>query len=433
MAGNYRFVVAGLLFGAGIINYADRAALGVAAPLISKDLGLSPSSLGVVFSTFFIGYAIFAFVGGQLADRFGPRRVYIWAATGWSVLSALTGAATGFVSLLVVRALFGFAEGPMNSTTNRTITNWFPREETARTIGFTFSGQTVGSAIAAPVVGLLMLASSWRVAFLVTGLAGLLWVLVWRLLVTDLPQQNPHVGQQEIAMVAASRAVSAVPVSDRALPLGRYLLRASTLSLGLGMFAVNYTLYIFLSWLPSYLTGALHLNLKQMSFVAAIPWACGFVGYVGGGIVADALYRRASDRLLARKLTTIVPLALAAAALIAVNAAHGAVVAVALIAAAVMLLTSSVQSCWATIHELVPETRVGAVSGFIHLLSNISGIIGPIVTGFAVQYFGGYTSAFAIASILALAGVVAMSVFVRRPAGAGAQAPLQERVSTARR
>jgi len=80
-----------------------------------------------------------------------------------------------------------------------------------------------------------------------------------------------------------------------------------------------------------------------------------------------------------------------------------------------MMLTSSVQSCWATIHEIVPETRVGGVSGFIHLLSNISGIIGPTATGLAVQYFGGYSSAFAIASALAVAGVVAMSVYVKRP------------------
>ena len=427
--GRYRFVVAVLLFGAGIINYADRAALGIAAPVIRKDLALSPSALGVVFSAFFVGYAIFAFVGGQLADRYGPRRVYTWAATAWSLLSAATGAATGFVSLLAVRTLFGFAEGPMNSTTNRTITNWFPREETARTIGFTFSGQTVGSAIAAPVVGLLTLEYSWRVAFLIIGFAGLIWVLVWRALVTDLPERNAHVGPGERALVAASRAVPVVPPSDRALPLRRYLLRASTLSLGLGMFAVNYTLYIFLSWLPSYLTGALHMDLKQMSFVAAIPWASGFVGYVGGGIVADAVYRHSADRLLARKLTTIVPLALAAAALIAVDAAARPSVAVTLIAVAVMLLTCSVQSCWATIHELVPDTRVGAVSGFIHLLSNISGIIGPVVTGLAVQYLGGYDSAFAIASALAVAGVVAMTAFVRRPAGAAALAsPLAGRV-----
>ncbi len=414
-SGKYRFVVAFLLFIAGIINYMDRAALGVAAPFVQKDLGLSPSALGIIFSTFFFGYAIFAFVGGQLADKYGPRAVYTWSATAWSILCALTGAVTGFASLFIVRALFGFAEGPMNSTTNRTITNWFPREETSRTIGFTFSGQTVGSAIAAPIVGLLAIAYGWRIAFFAIGALGLLWVVAWLYFVTDLPKQNRRVGAGEIELVATSRAATIVTAEDRALPLRAYLGRASTLSLGLGMFAVNYTLYIFLSWLPTYLTTALHMDVKKMAFVAAIPWACGFVGYVGGGIIADFAYRHMRTRLTARKLTTILPLALAAVALIAVNAAPNAMVAVTLIAVAVMMLTSSVQSCWATIHEIVPETRVGGVSGFIHLLSNISGIIGPTATGFAVQYFGGYSSAFAIASALAVAGVLAMAVFVKKP------------------
>jgi ACS family hexuronate transporter-like MFS transporter len=415
MKTNYRFVVAFLLFVGGIINYMDRAALGVAAPFVKKDLGLSPASLGLIFSTFFIGYALFAFVGGQLADKYGPRRVYSWAAGSWSVLCALTGSVTGFTQLLVVRSLFGFAEGPMNSTTNRMITNWFPREETSRTIGFTFSGQTVGSAIAAPVVGLLALAYGWRVAFFAIGALGLIWVVAWRYFVTDLPRESPHVGAAELALVTTSRAVSLVPGEDRSLPLRPYLMRASTLSLGLGMFAVNYTLYIFLSWLPSYLTTALHMDVKRMAFVAAIPWACGFVGYAGGGVIADFAYRHMHNKLTARKLTTILPLGMAAAALLLVNFAPNAASAVALIAAAVMLLTCSVQSCWATIHEIVPETRVGAVSGFIHLLSNISGIIGPTATGFAVEYFGGYSSAFVIAAALAIAGVVAMALFVKRP------------------
>jgi sugar phosphate permease len=310
----------------------------------------------------------------------------------------------------------------MNSTTNRTITTWFPREETARTIGFTFSGQTVGSAVAAPIVGLLALHYGWRISFFVIGLLGILWVLVWRHYVTDLPTQNRRVTPEEIALVAASRSVSAVPAADLAAPLATYLRRASTLSLGLGMFAVNYTLYILLSWLPSYLTNQLHMDAATMSYVAAIPWACGFVGYVGGGIIADYAYRRMSDRLLARKLTTILPLALAAIALIAVNAAPNAAAAVALIAIAVLLLTCSVQSCWATIHELVPETRLGGVSGFVHLLSNISGIVGPTATGFAVQYFGGFASAFVIASAFAAAGVIAMAICVKRPAETAAQA-----------
>lgn len=413
--GRYRFVIAILLFIAGIINYMDRAALGVAAPFVKKDLGLSPAELGLIFSTFFFGYAAFAFIGGQLADRYGPRAVYSWAAACWSVLCGATGLVGGFASMLVVRILFGFAEGPMNSTTNRTITSWFPREETSRTIGFTFSGQTVGSAIAAPIVGLLAISFGWRIAFFAIGAMGLVWVVAWRLLMTDTPTGNPRVKQDEIEMIARSRAVDVVPQHE-AKPLRHYLALPSTLSLGLGMFAVNYTLYIFLSWLPSYLTNALHLPLKQMAFVAAIPWACGFVGYAGGGVVSDFIYQRMQNRVTARKLCTILPLALAAVALLAVNVATGAVMAVSLIAFAVMMLTASVQACWATIHELVPQARVGGVSGFIHLLSNISGIIGPTATGLAVQYFGGYSSAFAVASAVAVAGVVAMAIFVKRPA-----------------
>ena len=409
----YRYVIALLLFVAGIINYLDRAALGVAAPFVKADLNLTPSELGFIFSTFFFGYALFAFVGGQLADRYGPRRVYTWAAACWSGLCALTAAVTGFGQLFAVRALFGFAEGPMNSTTNRAITTWYPRDETARAIGFTFSGQTVGSAIAAPVVGLLAIQYGWRPAFVVIGAIGFLWVVAWRFFMTDHPSENPRVDAQEVALIEAGRANSTMSAEDHARPLRSYLLLPSTLALGLGMFAVNYSLYIFISWLPSYLTDALHMPVKQMAFIAAIPWVCGFIGYAGGGVVADLFYRRMKDHFAARKITTIVPLALAGAALLAVSVTTEATLAVSLIAFAVMMLTSSVQSCWATIHELVPSARVGGVSGFIHLLSNISGIVGPTATGFAVQYLGGYSSAFLVASLIAAAGVLAMALFVK--------------------
>jgi len=97
--GKYRYVVALLLFLAGAINYIDRAALGVIAPLLNKDLGLSPSQMGIIFSSFFIGYSIFAFVGGQLADKYGPRRVFAWAMGSWSIICGLTAAATGHLTL----------------------------------------------------------------------------------------------------------------------------------------------------------------------------------------------------------------------------------------------------------------------------------------------------------------------------------------------
>jgi ACS family hexuronate transporter-like MFS transporter len=413
-AGRYRWVVAFLLFLAAAINYLDRAALGVAAPLMSKDLGLSPSQLGLIFSTFFIGYALCAFIGGQLADRYGPRRVYAWAAVSWSLLCALTGVVRSFTQLFMVRALFGFAEGPMVSTTNRMITNWFPREETGRAIGFSFSGQMVGGSIAAPIVGFLALAYGWRMAFFAIGALGLIWVIAWRHLVTDLPRDNAHATEVEIRRIEISRSAGTAPVQEGTASLRPYLLRPSTLALGLGLFALNYTIYIFLSWLPSYLIGALHLDMAQMSLVAAIPWACGFVGFTAGGVIADMAYGRFSDRLTARKIMTVAPLGLSAFPLIGLNVATNVASAVALIALAVMLVMMSVQALFATLHELVPEAHMGGVGGFIHLLSNISGIIGPIVTGVAVQHFGGYGSAFVIAGVIALVGALAMTLLVTR-------------------
>ena len=412
MSGRYRYVVAGLLFSAGMINYMDRAALGVVAPIISKELNISPSQLGIIFSSFFFGYSIFAFVGGQLADRYGPRRVFSWAMGGWSLLCGLTAAVMGFTTLLMARALFGFGEGPMNSTTNRTITNWFPRNETGRMIGFSFSGQTLGSAIAGPIVGLVAIAFGWRISFVVIALIGFIWIGFWRYFVTDTPAQNRRVAADEVKLIEQSRsAAHPAEEGDHGTTLREYLFKPSILALGTGLFAVNYTLFIFVSWLPSYFTNALHLDLKQMSILSTIPWACGAIGYFGGGILSDFIYKRMKNPLNARKLSAVLPLALSALAMLVVSFATETATAVALVAAAVLFLTASSQACWALMHELVPGKHLGGVSGFVHLLGNISGIVGPTVTGFAVQYFGGYSSAFALGATIDLVGVLAM-VFV---------------------
>ncbi|MFM0632223.1 MFS transporter [Paraburkholderia xenovorans] len=419
--GRYRYVVALLLFVAGAINYMDRAALGVVAPIINKELSLSPSELGIVFSSFFFGYSIFAFVGGHLADKYGPRHVFSWAMGSWSIFCGLTAAVTGFGKLLLSRALFGFGEGPMNSTTNRAITNWFPRHETSTMIGFTFSGQTVGSAIAGPIVGLIAVAYGWRTSFVITAALGLVWIVAWRLFATDKPAQNRRVGAMEREMIEASRsAIHPAEAGTDSMPLRSYLMRPSTLALGVRLFAVNYTLFVFVSWMPSYFTNALHLDMKQMSVLSAVPWACGGIGYFGGGLIADAFFKRMKDKLLARKISAVVPLALSGLAMLGVSMVDSTAPAVILVACAVMFLTASSQACWATMHELVPGRHLGGVSGFVHLMSNISGIVGPTMMGFAVQYLGGYGSGFMLGAAIDLIGVLTM-IFVigsRKPGNA---------------
>lgn len=123
-----------LLFIAGIINYLDRSALSVAAPLVSSELGLSPADLGLIFSSFFLGYALFNFIGGCAADRIGGRLVFAVAMAVWSLFCGLTAVAVGFTSLFIIRVIFGIGEGPLSATINKMINNWFPHKEAASAV-----------------------------------------------------------------------------------------------------------------------------------------------------------------------------------------------------------------------------------------------------------------------------------------------------------
>jgi len=171
---NYRWTILTMLFLAMIINYVDRAALSIAMPFITQEYHLTPAEKGMIFSSFFFGYALFCFVGGYLADRFGPKRVLTWSMGFWSVLCGSTALAFNFWSLLIVRALFGVGEGPVSTTANKTVNSWFPIKERARAIGINQAGGPLGGARAGAIVGFLALWLGWRVAFVVIAVSGVL-------------------------------------------------------------------------------------------------------------------------------------------------------------------------------------------------------------------------------------------------------------------
>jgi sugar phosphate permease len=302
----------------------------------------------------------------------------------------------------------------MNTTTNRAITNWFPRHETGRTVGFAIAGQTFGNAISAPVVGLLAITVGWRPAFVIIAGIGLCWVVFWRIFATDYPAENRYVGKEEVRMVQESRA-SAVPVEKTKAdaPLRVYLTRPSILAAGAALFAGNYTLYVFLNWLPSYFTEALHMDMKSMSILSFIPWICAAVGSIGGGMASDFLFRHMRNGVTARKLAVVVPHSVVALSLLTVSFVSRPNFAVALVALLLFCNTCGSSSIWVLQHDLVPARHLGGVGGYIHLLSNISGMIGPAITGVVLQYFGGYSSAFRLGAIICAFGVAAMIIFVK--------------------
>lgn len=176
-----------------MLNYGDRAALGVAAPLIINEFGFSTGTMGIILGAFAFTYAPACFAGGALADKFGPRKTMAAAAAWWSLSIALTALCFNFATFLIQRLLFGLGEGPQGSVTARTMANWFPKREYATAMGLTFAANPLGAAIGIPVVaGLLVWSNNnWRVPFIVLGALGLVMAAGWYLIIRDKPSEHP--------------------------------------------------------------------------------------------------------------------------------------------------------------------------------------------------------------------------------------------------
>ncbi|MFE0756344.1 MFS transporter [Inquilinus sp. NPDC058860] len=413
MGARLRWFIVFLLFLGGGISYLDRAALSIAAPLIADDLDLDPARLGIVFSSFFFGYALFCFVGGWASDKIGPKNVFTLAMTVWSVFCGLTAAATSLAFLLVVRVVFGMGEGPFSATANKVVSNWFPRREQATAVGIANAGQPIGAALAGPVVGSIAVLAGWRISFIVIAVVGLAWVVAWMLLATDRPEQHRWLGSVERDEMEQERAQP--PAVAGGLPLSAYLRRPAILATAFAFFGYAYILYFFLSWFPTYLVKAQGLSIGTMGVVNAIPWLVGCIGMVLGGFVCDHIYRRTGNAVFARKLILVGSLAIAAICVALAGIVTGVAGVVALMAVSVFFMYLTANTYWAIILDTVEEGRVGSVGGFVHLIANLAGIVAPSVTGFMVEWSGSFAGAFVLTGAIAILGALAVAVFVRNP------------------
>jgi D-galactonate transporter len=419
MIKSQRWFVVALFFLAGVINYLDRSALSIAAPLIQKDLHFSHAQLGIVFSSFFIGYALFNFVGGVLSDRIGAKRVFGAAMGVWSIFCGATALASGIGSLIVLRVLFGMGEGPFSSSNSKMVNNWFPRKEVASAIGVISSGTPLGGALAGPVVGYMAVQFGWRWAFVAIMLLGLAWLVLWVTMTTEHPQQHPRIAPEEVELIVAGqadeRAVSHAVNGER-LGLGYFLRQPVILATACAFFAYNYVLFFFLSWFPTYLIEAHHLSLRDMSFATVIPWLLGSVGLAAGGFVSDGILRLTGKPLLSRKIVLSVCLGAAAVCVALAGRVASTQSAVALMSVSIFFLYVTGSVYWAVIQDIVPREHVGGAGGFVHLLANLAGVIGPAVTGFIVQAtHGAYGSAFVLAGAIAVLGALCSLMWIREP------------------
>ncbi|USK82974.1 MFS transporter [Peribacillus frigoritolerans] len=407
MFSNGRGMVIVFLFLAGVINYLDRSALSIAAPFIQDDLSLTATQMGIIFSSFSVGYAVFNFLGGMASDKWGAKLTLFVAMIVWSLFSGALVLAVGFASMIVIRILFGMGEGPLSATINKMVNNWFPANQRASVVGLTNSGTPLGGAIAGPIVGFIAISYGWRVSFIAIMVIGLIWAACWWKFVKEKPQESKEQKHTGKSYVAAT--------SEGKVKFTFYLKQKTVLFTALAFFSYNYILFFFLTWFPSYLVDARGLSVENMSIITVIPWIFGFIGLALGGFVSDFFYKKFAQKgvLFSRKLVLVTCLFLSAVCIGFAGLVSTTLSAVTLVALSVFFLYLTGAIYWAIVNDVVDPGNVGSVGGFMHFLANTAGIIGPTLTGYIVDTSGTYTVAFLLAGGLAVVASLAVIRFVR--------------------
>jgi ACS family hexuronate transporter-like MFS transporter len=405
-------IINALLLG---LNYGDRAAIGVGAPYIIKEFHFDNITWGIILSAFSFGYAPFCFVGGWTSDKFGPRKIMALACIWWSALTALTVVGFNFTTFFLQRLLFGFGEGPQGSVTTKTLGNWFPQRELGSAIAIANASTALGGAIATPFIVWLMVMTNgnWRIPFIVLGILGVLCAIGWSVIVRDKPEQHPWITAKELAHIqSGDLARTQEFADDGSVPTVRQYLKSPLVwTIAIAFFGYSWVLFTFLSWFPTYLVQARHIDIKSLAISGSIPWLAGALGIVVGGLLTDWLGRKTGNTTRVRKNVIVVCLLGAGIAFAPSALATTVNSAVALMAVSCFLLYMTGAQYFAIIAEVVPTSRVGGVMGFVHFFANCAGIFAPSVVGAFVGLSHSWSAGFIIGAALAVIGALGLAIF----------------------
>ena len=389
-----------------LITYLDRVNISTAAPLISKEFGFDKVTMGYIFSAFVWAYALFQVPGGWLSDRFGARRVLGTVVAYWSIMTAATGLAFSAGSFVAVRFLFGIGEAGAFPGATRAMQLWYPRRERGFVQGITHSASRAGAAIAPPIVLLIMVNLGWRWAFLICGAVGLLWSLWWSISYRNLPEEHTLVNRAELESIRGldpSGAVNPPAIEKQtSVPWATLLRSANMWAIMCAYFTYVYCLWIFLTWLTTYLIDVRHFTLLKGGLLASLPLWAGVVGDTAGGLATDWLLKRTGSAKIARRAVAIVGLLGCAACIVPAALTEDAYTAVFGLTASMFFLECTIGQSWAVPMDTGGKYS-GTVSGMMNMAGNFGGALSPIVFGYLAEG-GNWQAPFIVAATLLVAG-----------------------------
>jgi MFS family permease len=367
---------------AGIINYLDRGSLAIANTTIRADLGLSATRMGVLLSAFSMAYAVAQLPVGLLLDRFGERRVLGAAMFLWSLTQSLTGLVTGFASFFTARVGLAVGESPFVVSAVKSVNDWFNVRDRATPMGIVNATTTLGQAIAPPILTLIMLSFGWRRMFMLIGIPGMILAMAWYTFYRD--RKDVSLSETEEACLAA-----AGPVGSRArITLAQWsgLFRLRTVwGMMLGFGGVNYTVWMYMSWMPNYLEAERHLSIASTGIIAAIPFSCGALGMMLSGVIADFLIRRGVPPIRSHRTLLIAGMLCSAVSTLLVPYIPGATGAACCIGMALFFIYLAGNSGWCLVGAMAPSSVVASVATIQNFGSFVCASIAPVITGWLLD------------------------------------------------
>jgi ACS family hexuronate transporter-like MFS transporter len=395
----FRYVVALMLLLATMINYADRLALAVVSRDVRTEFGMSEQDYGFVLFWFMFAYAIMYAGSGPICDRLGTRRGFAVFITAWSLAAIGHATAVGKWSLSAWRFLLGLGEPGNFPAAAKAVAEWFPVEQRALGIGIFNAGSSLGSALAPPVVGYLTLQYGWRVAFIVVGALGFVWLAFWLLL-----YQPPHLSrfitpaEWSFLKGRVRPPEEAVPVRQPKGEWRRVLRMRECYALVLARFFTDPVVYFVIFWLPEYLRKERGFDLAMVSKYAWVPYIFGDIGYIAGGWASGYLIRKGWTVIRARRAVLFAGAAVMPVAILAPRVPE------AWMAIGVICLVTLGHALWISNlltlpTDMFPASRVGTATGLSGMGGAIGGMLANLGTGYVVQHYS-YSPVFLLAGVM---------------------------------
>ncbi|RVT43577.1 MFS transporter [Sphingobium algorifonticola] len=405
--GRHRWVVVALLFAATAINYVDRQMIGVLKPTLSAELQWSETDYANIVFWFQAAYAVGYLGFGRVVDLIGARMGYAVAVTVWTIAHVAHGGVYSVTQFAIARFGLGIGESGNFPAGIKAVTEWFPQKERAFAIGLFNAGANVGAIVTPLLVPWITLAYGWRMAFIVTGIFGVLWLIAWLVFYRS-PADHRKVTQAELAYIQQDAADPVDPIGWRTLLTVR-----ETWAYAIGKFCIDPIWWFFLFWLPGYLGSRYGLDLVSFGPPLVAIYILSDFGSVIGGWMSSRLIRAGRSVNVARKITMLV-CALAVLPVFFAQSIDNLWVAVIVIGIATAAHQAFSANLYTLPSDLFPRAAVGSVVGIGGTVGAIGGMVMAKYAGFVLDGLGSYAPLFAVAASAYLVALLAVHLLSPR-------------------